>query len=184
MKSNKTTNTTNKTNNADKAGKTDKAGTAWEMPEDPAEEERIRVLMEQMASDPRVLQMKKFIQHGNVTSYDHVFRVARESIRVARRLHLKVDEESLVRSAILHDYYLYDWHGHGDHLHGYHHPYIAAYNAARDFHLTQKELKSIETHMWPLNIKDPPSSNEALAICIADKICSIQETLHMRKPHK
>lgn len=152
--------------------------------EDSAEEKRIRELMEQMASDPRVLQMKKFIQHGNVTSYDHVFRVARESLKVARRLHLKVDEESLIRSAILHDYYLYDWHGHGDHLHGYHHPYIAAENAARDFDLTQKELKSIETHMWPLNIKDPPTSNEALAICIADKICSIHETLHMRKPRK
>lgn len=152
--------------------------------EDPAKEKRVRELMEQMASDPRVLQMKKFIQHGNVTSYDHVFRVARESLKVARRLHLKVDEESLIRSAILHDYYLYDWHGHGDHLHGYHHPYIAADNAARDFDLTQKELKSIETHMWPLNIKDPPTSNEALAICIADKICSIQETLHMRKPRK
>lgn len=152
--------------------------------EDSGSEKRIRELMEQMASDPRVLQMKKFIQHGNVTSYDHVFRVARESLKVARRLHLKVDEESLIRSAILHDYYLYDWHGHGDHLHGYHHPYIAADNAARDFDLTQKELKSIETHMWPLNIKDPPTSNEALAICIADKICSIQETLHMRKHRK
>lgn len=167
----------------EKAGTTE-AAVSETAHEDSGSEKRIRVLMEQMASDPRVLQMKKFIQHGNVTSYDHVFRVARESIRVARRLHLKVDDESLVRSAILHDYYLYDWHGHGDHLHGYHHPYIAAYNAARDFDLTQKELKSIETHMWPLNIKDPPTSNEALAICIADKICSIQETLHMRKPRK
>lgn len=165
----------------EKAGTTE-ADVAEAAHEDPAEEKRVRDLMEQMASDPRVLQMKKFIQHGSVTSYDHVFRVARESLRVARRLHLEVDEESLIRSAILHDYYLYDWHGHGDHLHGYHHPYIAADNATRDFDLTQKELKSIETHMWPLNIKDPPTSNEALAICIADKICSIQETLHMRKP--
>ena len=119
---------------------------------------------------------------GHITQ--NRFRVARESLRVAHRLHMKVDEESLIRSAILHDYYLYDWRGHGDHLHGYHHPYIAAANAARDFHLNQKELKSIQTHMWPLNITDPPTSSEAIAICIADKICSIQETLHMRKSHK
>ena len=80
---------------------------------------------------------------------------------------MKVDEESLIRSAILHDYYLYDWRGHGDHLHGYHHPYIAAANAARHFHLIQKELKSLQLHLWPLKITGPPTSSEASAIWIA-----------------
>ena len=103
------------------------------------------------------------------------------SLAISRFFHLKTDEEVLVRAALLHDYYLYDWHDHGDHLHGYHHPFIAAENAARDFHVSDKEQECIRTHMWPLNIKRPPASKEAAIICIADKLCSLDETLRMRK---
>ena len=150
--------------------------------------EEIRKRYEELAAPtlaaPRVALMAGYVQHGQTTTLEHVAAVAYLSLALVRKLGIRCNERALVRGALLHDYYLYDWHGHGDHLHGYHHPYIAADNAARDFDLTQKELKSIETHMWPLNIKDPPTSNEALAICIADKICSIQETLHMRKHRK
>lgn len=51
-------------------------------------------------------------QHGAVTTFAHSIRVACLAVWMADRLHLwdKVDLHSLVRAALLHDYFLYDWH--------------------------------------------------------------------------
>ncbi|MFR7670499.1 MAG: hypothetical protein ACLU0O_07265 [Collinsella sp.] len=55
----------------------------------------------------------EFIQHGDVTVYAHVTSVARASLSFAERLGragISVDRASLLRGALLHDYFLYDWH--------------------------------------------------------------------------
>ncbi len=122
-------------------------------------------------------KLKKFIQHGNVSTYTHSIRVAKRSFDLARRFKLKVNEKELLKGALLHDYFLYDWHVHGDKLHGYHHPHIALKNAGRDFGLTKKEKNIIKSHMWPLTLTHIPKSKEAVLVCIADKICSVEETL-------
>ena len=62
-------------------------------------------------------------QHGVVTTFAHSIRVACLSVWLADRLHLwnRVDLRSLIRAALLHDYFLYDWHDwdNGTHrLHG------------------------------------------------------------------
>jgi len=109
--------------------------------------------------DPRALAMKQFIQHGRVTTYDHCLNVARLSSRMSKRLQslsIRVDEHSLLRGAMLHDYFLYDWHHHEGRWHGYRHPAIAAQNAKRDFGLTNKEEAIILTHMWPLTLRHIP----------------------------
>lgn len=137
-------------------------------------------LIRELAEDTRALKMKSFIQHRRITTYDHCISVAREAFNLNRRLHMHTDEKRLVRAAFLHDYFLYDWHDHGDKLHGYHHPKIAAENAVRDFHITEHERRSIASHMWPLNILTIPASREAWLITIADKICSSEETLLRR----
>ena len=134
-------------------------------------------LVEEMAKDPRVLRMKSFTQHGKVSTYEHSLSVARMSLRLAKGLRLNVDRAEMVRGALLHDYYLYDWHSRGDKLHGYHHPDIAARKADEDFSLTSKERDIIRTHMWPLTFLHVPSSKEAVIVCIADTICSSKETL-------
>ena len=50
------------------------------------------------------------LQHGSVTVYAHCLRVACTACALARALHLRVDENALIRGALLHDYFLYDWH--------------------------------------------------------------------------
>ena len=65
-------------------------------------------------------------QHGAVTTFAHSIRVACLAVWMADRLHLwdKVDLHSLVRAALLHDYFLYDWHDWDDgahRLHGFTH---------------------------------------------------------------
>ena len=136
--------------------------------------------IKEIETNSRVYLMHNYIQHGSITTYDHCISVAREAFNLNRRLHMHTDEKRLVRAAFLHDYFLYDWHDHGDKLHGYHHPKIAAENAVRDFHITEHERRSIASHMWPLNILTIPASREAWLITIADKICSSEETLLRR----
>ena len=48
---------------------------------------------------------KRFIQHANVSTYDHSLHVAEMSLTLAHLFRFKLDEESLVRGALLHDFF-------------------------------------------------------------------------------
>ncbi|MBR0163125.1 MAG: HD domain-containing protein [Lachnospiraceae bacterium] len=128
--------------------------------------------------------MKAFIQHGSVTTYDHVLDVARLSYRINKAFRISARERELVRGALLHDYFLYDWHHWDGPLHGPYHPKAALKNAKRDFDLTKREENIIRSHMWPLTPLHIPKTREAVIVCIADKICSARETLFARKKRK
>ena len=133
-----------------------------------------------IAGDEKVRRMKEFIQHGDKSTYDHCLSVAYTAFLINRRLHIGAKEESLVKAALLHDYFLYDWHSKGDKLHGYHHPSIASANAGSDFDLSEHELKMIETHMWPLTLMHIPTSRAGWVLTMADKICSSGEVVYSR----
>ncbi len=137
-------------------------------------------LAKPIAGDERARRMVQYIQHGDKSTYDHCLSVAYTAFLMNRRLHIGADEESLVKAALLHDYFLYDWHTKGDHLHGYHHPEIAGENAKKDFDISDKEKMMIETHMWPLTLLHMPRSREAWILTAADKICSTKEVFHRR----
>ncbi len=125
--------------------------------------------------------MKNFIQHGDTTVFEHVVSVAKFSVITALWLQKKfgfvIDYRSLIRGALLHDYFLYDWHEHNVYhkLHGFTHPMTALENADRDFHLNDKERDIIRKHMFPLNLY-PPRFIESGIVCFADKRCALCET--------
>ena len=52
--------------------------------------------------------LKSFMAHGRITLYTHSIDVARLSLKLAGNK--DIDEEDLVKGALLHDFYLYDWH--------------------------------------------------------------------------
>ena len=140
-------------------------------------DERLLNRIEEFRADLRIQKMDEFIQHGRTTTLQHVIRVAALALWFNKVLRAGVNEDDLFLAAILHDYYLYDWHTFGDKLHGYHHPYIAAQNAARDFNASHAVQRMIETHMWPLNIRDIPRSRGAWILTLSDKVISTQETV-------
>ncbi len=131
-------------------------------------------------------QMKQYIQHGNMTVNDHVMSVARYSIALDEMLHAHSSKRELIRGALLHDYFLYDWHKpdyvNPHRLHGFYHPGTALRNAAREYELTARERDVIKKHMWPLTVV-PPMCREAWIVTAADKWCSLLETLHMHRGH-
>jgi uncharacterized protein len=119
---------------------------------------------------------KKYMHHMNVSCYDHSVAVARMSILIALRFNIDVDMKSLLRGALLHDYFLYDWHepDKSHRLHGFYHAACALKNAERDFNLTPVERDIIVKHMFPLN-PHPPRCPESFIVTTADKICAVRE---------
>lgn len=126
-----------------------------------------------------VRQMDNYIQHGCTTTLTHSLAVAWYSYRLYVFLGMSGQESELIRGALLHDFYLYDWHESGhERWHGFHHPGIAARNAAAHFAIDALEKDIIEKHMWPLTLV-PPKHRVAAIVCLVDKLCSIAEILRI-----
>lgn len=134
--------------------------------------------LEEICKNSRFLQSHKYMQHGETSVFRHSVSVAYFSYYLAWKMNAPVDEESLIRSALLHDYFLYDWHvkDASHKWHGFHHAQKALQNAMEDFELNEVEKDSIRCHMFPLNLR-PPKYMEGWIICCADKVCSGRETV-------
>jgi len=127
---------------------------------------------------------KEHIQHGNMSVQEHCIHVAITSLKLTEALHITCHERDLVRGALLHDYFLYDWHKpnaeHPHRLHGFYHPGRALQNAKKEYRLTRRQADIIKKHMWPLTVI-PPTCIEAWIVTTADKYCSLMETFHIHK---
>lgn len=123
-----------------------------------------------------VIKMQNYIQHGSVNCLQHSFIVAYYSYSLMKKLQVHVDEYALIRGALLHDYFLYDWHDHEKwhRLHGFRHPNFAYQNAKRDFQINEIEADIIKKHMWPLTLV-PPVKKESWIVTTVDKTSSIME---------
>lgn len=147
------------------------------------ENAEIKSLLNGLETTKEASLMKQYIQHGCISTYDHVVSVVRLSFYFNRRFHLGAVDAELVRGAFLHDFYLYDWHenGYPGRFHGLQHPAIALENAQKRFPLTKVERNIIESHMWPLTLFTVPKCRAAVIVCLADKICSSYETIVRKK---
>lgn len=118
-------------------------------------------------------KLKNYRHHGNVSTYTHTIAVAYLSFCFALRHRSSVDLSALIRSALLHDLYFYDWHDKtkGFHFHGYKHPKIAMKNAVSLYHISQREQRHIKHHMFPLTLI-PPTTKEGWIICWCDKVAT------------
>lgn len=153
------------------------------MKPDREEEKILHRYLKEYLDNPKVQKMKDFSQHGNITTYAHCYRVARYSLRLARGFGLKVNLKVLLPAAMLHDMFLYDWHtiGRMNPHHATNHAELACRNAIRYCHIDEPTQDAIRSHMWPVNITKLPRTREAAVLCIADKWCSLVETVTCRR---
>ena len=82
--------------------------------------------------DSKGMQIEKIcVQHGTFSVFDHSLFVTSVCIRISKKLRIKVNERAMVRGALLHDYFLYDWHEpiKQNRLYGFKHPKISLENA-------------------------------------------------------
>ncbi len=119
---------------------------------------------------------RNHIQHGTTSVHRHCVDVAVRSIYLNRKLKLNASERELIRGALLHDYFLYDWHDRKIRLklHGFRHPKRALQNAIKEYELTDKEQDIIVKHMWPLTIITP-KYRESWIVTAVDKYSALAE---------
>lgn len=125
----------------------------------------------------------KNVQHGNITVMKHCLKVAHTAMYLNRKYKLNCNERELTRGALLHDYFLYDWHkkdrDNFKPLHGFFHPGIALRNAEKEYDLSDRERDIIKKHMWPMTVV-PPKYKESWVVTTADKIVSTLESLRLQ----
>ena len=132
---------------------------------------------------PKYHETVSYCQHGNISVYRHCLSVAVLCLHIADCTGWKVDRTALVRGALLHDYFLYDWHDDAKwhRLHGFTHAFRAMKNAQHDFGLNKVERNMIYCHMFPLNLTHLPVYKESWILCLADKVCGSIETTKYKK---
>ena len=138
----------------------------------------IKDVLTELDEQGRMKYTQKYMQHSDISVYKHCISVAYTSVELADRLAWNVNRRELIRGALLHGYFLYDWHekNAGHRFHGFIHAGRALQNARKDFKLTIREENIILRHMFPLNVV-PPMCKEAWLVCLADKICASKETV-------
>lgn len=104
---------------------------------------KLETIVAELEQNGRFSLEKQYYQHGSTSVYSHSVQVAFFSLYLSRKLKLRVNERALIRGALLHDYFLYDWHDrdHGHSLHGFTHPGTALKNAKKI--MTSIPLKKI-----------------------------------------
>lgn len=122
-------------------------------------------------------QKMRNIPHHHGSVYEHCLDVAYLSYRIA--IKLRLDVVSIIRGALLHDFYLYKFskREHKNLLaesyrHSRNHPKIAKKNAQKYFELNKKEIDIIANHMFPVGL---PRSYEAWITTLADKSLALIE---------
>ena len=128
-------------------------------------------------------ETKKHKHHVKGSVFDHSLKVAYLCYRHHKRFRSKTDLGELVRGALLHDYYLYDWHDKdpSHKYHGFTHPRHALRNAAAHYpDLSPMQRDMIARHMFPLT-PIPPKTRGGWIICFYDKVAAISDYLGKNK---
>ena len=137
-------------------------------------------LVKDITKSKEYQQMKRFRHHVKTSAYSHSIKVAFLCYRHHKRFGTKkIDLYHFVRGALLHDYYLYDWHEKdpAHKFHGFTHPKKAlenAENAYPDLTVTEKDM--IERHMFPLTPR-PPRTRGGWLLCFYDKVATVSDYL-------
>ena len=132
-----------------------------------------------LLQDENVLKMKYYKQHGNVSTYQHSKNVTMMALKIARLCRIKKYKiRNIIIGAMLHDFYLYDYHGARRTKNGFHafaHPEIALKNACEIYDLNDRQRNIIRAHMFPATLFHMPKYSEAWIVNISDKYCAFRE---------
>lgn len=150
------------------------------------EYEEFKGLVKSIVNNDKFKKMREIKQHRFTNCYEHSVNVATKCFLYAKKKNMKVDMISLIRGALLHDFYLYDWRENKKrHLnHSFVHPNVALENALKEFgELNEIEKDIILSHMWPVTFFRFPKYKESFLVCFSDKICALKEFFGKKKSY-
>lgn len=138
-------------------------------------------LYRDLKQNPDILAMQAFTAHRGTSVYAHSVGVANLSLWIAAKIGMKGQKlRGLVLAAMLHDFYLYDYHGRRTRVRGWHawsHPATALANAEELFDLDAPVRNAIRSHMFPGTLFHMPLYAIGWIVSISDKICAVSELL-------
>ncbi|MDD6468267.1 MAG: HD domain-containing protein [Erysipelotrichaceae bacterium] len=131
-------------------------------------------MIKDLLENEMVLELKKFNQHHRYSRFDHSVSVAYYTYKMCLKWH--VEPKEIVRAALLHDLFIYDWRVEKSEFgsHAFAHPKEACINAEKIMPLTDMQKNCILSHMFPLS-KTMPRYKGSWIIQAADKYSAIQE---------
>ncbi len=121
-----------------------------------------------LTADSRVCRLRAISHHRWTNRYEHVLLVSYLSFALARRWHW--DARAAARAGLLHD--LFYQQADSSLSLCLHHPEMAAENAEKVTHLTQRERNIILSHMWPAG-RYLPRSREAWLVNLVDDFVAV-----------
>lgn len=142
------------------------------------EYEEFKKVVIEIVDNESFRKMRQIKQHRFTNCYEHSINVATRCFIFAKKKNMKVDLYSLIRGALLHDFYLYDWREDKikHKFHTYTHPRVSLENATKEFgELNKIEKDIILSHMWPLTFFKFPKYKESFLVCFSDKVCAFKE---------
>jgi len=137
---------------------------------------------------PEFLKLKDQEHHYTSTVYDHSIRVAEAASRMCRFFHVNHEKSrDTIRAALLHDFYDFDRKERFEHRQSTSmpriermktcflivHPRSAAKHADEVFGLSERQIKAIKSHMFPL--APLPTSVDGWIITASDKFVACKE---------
>lgn len=131
-------------------------------------------LIQDLLRTPEVLGLDNYDQHLNTSRLQHSLNVAYYAYLISKNM--EVNHKDLVRGALLHDLFLYDWRevnaSAQEHFHL--HPRVALDNAKKITEVSEVMEDVIVNHMWPLG-SSKPKTKEAWIVQASDKLCTVFE---------
>ncbi|MBQ8981940.1 MAG: HD domain-containing protein [Eubacterium sp.] len=119
-----------------------------------------------------VQSMKKYRHHREVSTHFHSVYVSYSVMKMCQRLRVK-NERDIVRAALLHDFYLYEWYTEKhEEYHIYYHPKESVKNIEKHFApLTPMQKNMVLSHMFPTS-KVMPKYLGSWILTLCDKHCA------------
>jgi uncharacterized protein len=134
-------------------------------------------LIQDLIRTPEVLGLDNYDQHLNTSRLQHSLNVAYYAYLISKNM--DVNHKDLVRGALLHDLFLYDWRevnaSAQEHVHM--HPRVALETARKITDVSDVMEDVIVNHMWPLG-NTKPKTKEAWIVQASDKLCTLLEISH------
>lgn len=147
-----------------------------------SEEKYIKFIetIEDILEHDKIYEMKNYIQHRTTNCFEHCLYVSFISYAISNSVSSKSIAET-ARGAMLHDFFLYDWHiTKHEKMHAFAHGRIALENSENYFELTEREKEIILKHMWPVTPRFPRYFS-TYVVTIADKYCAVMEFFGLNK---
>ena len=143
----------------------------------------VHKILKESSGKSEILKSKDYIQHKDTTVFEHSLNVTFLSLRIAQFLGINIDAESMVKGALFHDYFMYDWHDREfdrPKWHAFTHPMIAHDNANKVWELNSIEADCIKNHMFPVTFP-APKTKEGWIVSMADKMCTFYDSWKIHK---